>query len=309
MNTLAWTFLTLGVLGGIAHAEEHEGSIQTADVIRSHGSHRGISQDYLVKPSGGELTSSLRFVTSEPVLGSERLKFSDLGLFVLTGRWSVLRYLEVSAEVTLLPKQPAYTSEKPWQSVGVGVRTPIAPRIAVSLTGGGGHLLAHEGRWTREALTLEWRKPIAEVLSFGVSGGVNAMSLSAPGSRGGMLGEVAIATTALVREPSGHWGAWLGVGYAVPIIARGIDPTTQLDIDAQPRLDFRAGTVWSIDRRWDLFAEFAVIDRGELSDPATRLPVLDGGFDQQQVILGVTRHLEAPKPRRRQDGALYMSRR
>jgi hypothetical protein len=45
-----------------------------------------------------------------------------------------------------------------------------------------------------------------------------------------------------------------------------------------------------------LFVDFAVIDRGELSDPSTRLPILDGGFDQRQVIFGVTRHIEG-KPR------------
>ena len=310
MHQLAWTFAALAALGGIARAGGGDDEGVAAGVtltVDSHGSHRSISQDYLVKPSGGELSSSMRFVTAEPVLGGERLKFSDLGLFGLTGRWSVLPYLEVSGEVTLLPKQPSYTSEKAWQSVGIGLRTPIGRRVAVALAGAGGHLLSHQGMWTRESLAIQWRKPIAQVLSFGVSGGVDAITLSAPGSSGALLAELAVATTALVREPTGHWGAWLGIGYAVPIAARGIDPTTQLEINPQPRLDVRAGTVWSIDRRWDLFAEYAVIDRGDLGDPTTRLPILDGGFDQHQVILGVTRHLEAPRKQSRRNDPLQMS--
>ena len=103
------------------------------------------------------------------------------------------------------------------------------------------------------------------------------------------------------------WGAWVGLGYAIPVISRGSDPTTGLAVDPQPRLDFRIGTVWSVVKEWDLYAEFAVIDRGDMADPATRLPILDGGFDQQQVIFGVTRHIEG-KRRSRQDAMIVGSR-
>ena len=52
----------------------------------------------------------------------------------------------------------------------------------------------------------------------------------------------------------------------------------------------------SIVKNWDVFVEYAVVDRGELSDAATRLPILDGGFDQQQAIFGVARHFSgSPK--------------
>ena len=66
-------------------------------------------------------------------------------------------------------------------------------------------------------------------------------------------------------------------------------------IDPQPRLDFHAGTVLSIVKEWDLFADFAVIDRGDVANPATRLPILDGGFDQKQIVFGVIRHIDGPK--------------
>ena len=82
----------------------------------------------------------------------------------------------------------------------------------------------------------------------------------------------------------------------MPVQHAGSDPTTGLAIDPQPRLDFHAGTVLSIVKEWDLFADFAVIDRGDLSNPATRLPILDGGFDQKQIVFGVIRHVEgSPK--------------
>ena len=41
----------------------------------------------------------------------------------------------------------------------------------------------------------------------------------------------------------------------------------------------------------------AVIDRGDLGAPATVLPILDGGFDQKQLTLGVTYRSGQREPR------------
>jgi hypothetical protein len=307
MTRIAWTLTALVGLGGIAAAEDIDSAVQAGETLTiDGGSHRGVSQDYLVLPSGGELSGQMRFVMADAALGSDPLKFSDLGLLDLAGRWSLLSKLEVSGTVTLLPKQPSYTSEKPWQSVGVGLRSPIGRKAAVSLTGAGGHLLDHTGMWTREALMIEWRKPIAEILDFGITGGIDGISLGDRHQRSALISELAIATSALFREPSGHWGGWVGIAYALPILARGTDPTTGLDVDPQARLDLRVGSVLSITKQWDLYAELAIVDRGDLSNAQTRLPILDGGFDQQQVILGVTRHLESPRERSNRD-ALQLS--
>jgi hypothetical protein len=253
-------------------------------------------------PSGGELTGTMSFVVADPSLGGQALKFSDVGLFSLAGRWSLVSKLEVSAGVTLLPKQPSFTDEKPWQSVSAGLRSPLGKKAALALSGSGGHLLGHQGMWTQTGLSLEWRKPISEFLDFGVTGGADGVALSAPHAKSAFLTEVSVATNALFREPSGHWGSWIGISYALPVAARGDDPTTGMKLDPQPRLDFRIGTVLAVVDQWDLFAEFAVIDRGDLSNPATRLPILEGGFDQRQVMFGVTRHLQGSKNRPSYDG-------
>src|SRR5262249_35626910 len=127
------------------------------------------------------------------------------------------------------------------------------------------------------------------------------VGLAAPGTRStAFLTELAVQTSALFHAED-KWGAWIGVGYAVPVQKSGRDPTTEIAIDPQPRLDFHAGTVLSLVKQWDLFVDFAVIDRGDLSNPATRLPILDGGFDQKQIMFGVTRHIEASK-RHHDDG-------
>lgn len=311
MQRLTWTLLAVASLGTTAYAEDDAPA--TDDVARTgvatleiSSSRRGVAQDYLVMPSGGELTGTMRFVTAQPLPGGQELRFSDLALFGLSGRWAMLPRLELSANVDLLPKQPSSTDEKVWQSVGGGLRTPLGKRAALALTGAGGHLIDHEGMWIRQALTVQWRKPISPVLTFDVAGAVDGVRLSAPGAPSAMLGEVAVSTSALFREPSGHWGAWVGIGYAVPIAWRGEDPTTGLAIDPQPRLDFRIGTVLSLVKAWDLYVDYAIIDRGDLADAATRLPILDGGFDQHQVTFGVTRHFEGRPARSPRGDALLI---
>jgi hypothetical protein len=311
MRKLTWTLTALISLGVPAFADVDSPAVEMSSVVRGGGgSHRGVAQDYLVAPSGGELTAQMRFLMTEPSLGGEapptEMKFSDLALFGIGGRWSLFSKLELSLEANFLAKQPSFTDEKPWQSIGGAIRTPIGKRAALQISAAGGHLIDHEGMWTKEALILEWRKPIMEMLQFDLAGGVDGVSLSAPDAPSAFITEVAVSASALFRVPNGVWGGWVGLGYAIPIAFRGQDPTTGMSVDPQPRLDFRIGTVLSLVKEWDLFAEFAIVDRGDMEDPATRLPILDGGFDQQQVILGVTRHIEGKPRRRRNEDAMQL---
>lgn len=305
MLELRWTLAALTCLGGIAAADT--GGPAAADMaseaVAVSGSRRGVAQDYLVLPRGGELTAQMRFITAESMLDGDELKFTDLALFGLSGRWSLFSKLELGASVDLLPKQPAATDEKAWQSVGVTVRSPLGSHIALQLSGGGGHLMNHTGKWVREALTLEWKKQVdPEFLAFDVQAGVSGLGLDAPNTdSNAFITEVAMSTTALFHDPRGNIGAWLGISYAVPVQSSGRDPTTDLAIDPQPRLNFHMGTVLSLVPKWDLFVDFAVIDRGDLGDRATRLPILDGGFDQKQILFGVTRRIEGKRDRREYD--------
>jgi hypothetical protein len=303
MAELRWTLAALACLGGTAAADSASPQAvdSASESVSVRGSYRGVAQDYLVMPRGGELSAQMRFITADAMFGPrDELKFTDLALFGISGRWSLFSKLELGVSVDLLPKQPSDTDEKPWQSVGFSLKSPLGRHIALLVSGGGGHLMNHTGKWTHEALTLEFKKQIdPKFLAFDVQAGVNGLGLDAPNtSSSAFLTEIAVSTTALFHEPSGHWGAWLGIGYAVPVQASGKDPTTDLAIDPQPRLNFHAGTVLSLVPKWDLFVDLGVIDRGELADSTTRLPILDGGFDQTQIIFGITRHIEAkPAPR------------
>ncbi|HEX3759526.1 MAG TPA: hypothetical protein VHW23_12505 [Kofleriaceae bacterium] len=272
------------------------GDILQGAIAQGNGSRRGIANDYLVMPSGGELTGAMRFVTTDqPALGTDRLRFSDLALLDLAGRWSVIPRLEVSGQIALVPKQPSTSSEKVWQRAGIGLHTPLGDHVALALDGAGGHLLDHTGTWESGSLLVQWRKTISEFVQFDVAGGADVTDLRAPRSTSAQITELATAGSIVFHE-TWRWGAWIGVGYAVPIDARGTDPTTALAVDPRPRVDLRLGTVLAVSRAWDVFAEYEVVDRGDLAAPATRLPILDGGFDQRQFLLGVTRHIEASPP-------------
>jgi hypothetical protein len=50
--------------------------------------------------------------------------------------------------------------------------------------------------------------------------------------------------------------------------------------------------------RCDVYASCTIVDRGELDKLETALPIFDGGFDQQQVVVGAEYRLE---PRHRQE--------
>jgi hypothetical protein len=62
------------------------------------------------------------------------------------------------------------------------------------------------------------------------------------------------------------------------------------------RLNLEAGAALSLRADgWNVYASYTIVDRGELDKPETTLPILDGGFDQQQVVIGVEYRFE-PKP-------------
>ena len=47
--------------------------------------------------------------------------------------------------------------------------------------------------------------------------------------------------------------------------------------------------VLGVSKSVDLFAEVSVLDRGDLDAPATTLPILGGGFDQNRFVFGFNR--------------------
>jgi hypothetical protein len=251
---------------------------------------RGVAQNFLVMPSGVDLGADLKLITADSLAGMP-LGFSDLALFTLRGRAALGGRVDVSADATFLPKQPSYTDEKVWQSVSGAFHLALGDNHALVGSVGGGHLLDHTGAWIDSSLTLERRKPLTEYMSFDLRGGFELIELTSAMSTA-HVGEISFQAATHFHDPTGHAGAWLGVAYAVPVTSGGIDPTDNLAVDPQPRLDLHIGVVLVPVAEWDVYIDGAVVGRGDAANPATRLPILDGGFSQRQVTLGVVRHFK-----------------
>jgi hypothetical protein len=100
----------------------------------------------------------------------------------------------------------------------------------------------------------------------------------------------------------GDGGGWVAFDYGIPLASAGtlaVAAAAPVAIDPSVRLDVQVGGVVRVGNHddWHLFAYYSWIDRGERGHPETLLPVLDGGFDQQQIVLGVS-HGFVPKRER-----------
>ena len=255
---------------------------------------RGVVDDYMVLPSGSELTGQLKLITTDALLTGQSVSLGDLALFELAGRHSFGGRVEVAGAVDLLPKQPTTTDESAWQSASGDVRIKLARHVALAIGGAGGHLFDHDGEWLRQTAMIDVKHPLNRYVAFDIQGGADGIELAAPGSSGAHLTELALQTSTLFRADEVA-GAWAGVAYSIPVLQGGVDPTTQMALDPKPRLDLAIGAVLAVVPEWDLFVSYAVITRGDVQDRASMLPILDGGFNQHQLVVGVTRHFEGGK--------------
>jgi hypothetical protein len=102
----------------------------------------------------------------------------------------------------------------------------------------------------------------------------------------------------LAHPSQGEAALWLGTQFRFPFV-KAATSTAEFALDPQTRVNFRVGGVLAYIEDWDFYAEFVVNDRGELDAPATLLPILDGGFDQTFLVLGLTRRFRGGEGHRR----------
>jgi hypothetical protein len=295
------------------HTMTTQGLTSANEVILTSGSARGTAEEFLVLPTGLDVGGRLRTVTASDSAGIERIKLTDLALFDLHAEWAFRRHYELDVAVSVVPKQPAAMNAPVFQGGSLAVRRDLIERTAIAVSGSATPLLGLDGVAFGGAAFVMHKHRLNEFVTFAFAGGANAVLVRATRAAEMAPG---IATTAndrpfliegaghvgvLVRA-DGHWGGWASVGYALPAYHRGRDPVSGMAIDPPPRLDLHIGNAVRLARRWDLTVELSILDRGDLDAPATRLPLLDGGFDQIQFIVGVNRRLELKNHESRSDG-------
>lgn len=271
------------------------------DVSLGHdsGSMRSRATNRMTMPPGvGTLGGSVAFITAGQVptgqLGDEPMGFTDAVLLNLDGRYS-FGDVEWFAATSLLPKQPGGSGELVWQSARTGVRWGFADHFASWLGASTGAMLSNAGWWSSADLGLEARGSVHPTIVFSGKLGLTAGGLFPDSRDGGTdpLWHASILTGAevILRAPD-YFAFWVSTDFHFPIWANPDAPPeggAGPFLDPQTRANFRIGAVLSYVSDWDLYAEYTVLDRGEADEAATTLPVLDGGFDQQQLIIGVVK--------------------
>lgn len=246
----------------------------------------------------------MAFVTSERRVGTRSLHFTDLALLRLGARRSFADWLEVFAGAEFLPKQPVDSDASLWQGAHLGAQAEFAPGFGASLGGTVGPLLAQEGLWWQSNAELAAKFAAAEFTRFSLHLG-NAwtfLDFDDSAARAFWLAEVTSGAEVQVGDDKASM--WVALDYDVPFASspdRGTPDPMYGFIDPQPRLDLEVGGALSFGPRdWAVFASYRFVDRGELEKPETMLPILDGGFDQRQAIVGVEYRF-TPKPKRDPD--------
>jgi hypothetical protein len=306
-------FFAFAVAGAVswspaALAQEEEIVGQTSPevgefTVASAGDVRAYAQDWLILPEGSATVGGdLRFLTAEGGLGDEALRFTDVVLLDVNGRLALGGRGELFAGTTLLPKQPSRTGELLWQGSNVGGRVGFGERYAATARAAFGPALGHSGFWGTADVGVEARRSIHPTLRFqGLLGG-SATTLflegrpdSGTADRRLGFGEVVVDGEVVFRMPNGEVAVWLGTQFRFPVARFASPASARAELEPQTRVNFRLGGVLSYIEDWDLYAEFIVTDRGELREPTTTLPILDGGFDQTTLLLGVTRRFDGKR--------------
>ncbi|MEZ4462446.1 MAG: hypothetical protein R3E66_22530 [bacterium] len=292
---MKWLVCTVLSLLGTNVVAQDLSNAPTAAVERTmmdSGDYRSKTQDWLIAPGGsGSVGGGFTFMTADGdlggVLGTRRLKFTDVVLLGLQSRYSLGGIAEVSLATSLLPKQPSTTDELAWQSASLGFRIGLTDHLLTALSFAGGPTLDQSGGWTSAQLGLGWRYAVNPYMVFdgGVHGRGTALFIE---DEAPWFGEVATNVQLVLPNP-GIAAFWCGVEFTFPVASNA---TTSLPIDPQTRANVMVGGVLSFVDDWDIYATYAFIDRGDLVDPATTLPILDGGFDQQQLTVGVAYRFE-----------------
>lgn len=243
-----------------------------------------------------ELGASLNFITSEESLGGKKLALTDVMLLRLHSMVSLGRY-EIFAGTDILPKQPSYTDEHVWQGSLVGVKAHVNENISVWARGQGGPQLDKAGYWLGGDAAAQYHYKLQEFLFFESALGLAHTHLlfKEDVGRAYFIDEVFTTVGLALRDPDhGKFGVWLNFDYYYPVFGRPTnenpDPNTLGSLDPQPRVNVHLGAVGAITDNVSLFVDYSILDRGDLEEFTTTMPILNSGFDQSQIIFGFMRH-------------------
>lgn len=305
--------LALAVLSttAVAHAQSEPSAAESIALVDSDvGSARSKANDWMIMPAGTTtIGGHLGFMTAYAGLGDEQIRFTDVVMLNLHARRSFKDRYEIYGSTSLLPKQPSFTDELVWQSASAGLRVGAGDRYAGNISFSGGTLLGDQGYWGAGGLVVQARKSLHQTLVVeGAMGGITTALLEDQRDSPSWLTELTTSAELVFRVPNGMMAGWLGTEFRFPMAHDSSrSDAGDAPYDPQTRVNVHLGVVLSYIKDWDIYAKLAVVDRGDLVDPSTTLPILEGGFDQKYFMVGLTRRFR-PDRHERSDDAYYIAR-
>ncbi|MEZ4400455.1 MAG: hypothetical protein R3B06_10580 [Kofleriaceae bacterium] len=254
-------------------------AVETIDYV---GDVRSYAKDWMVAPPGYNIGGELRFITASTSPDGPRVKFTDLALLRLHSRWTASRRVELSGSLDLLAKQPDSRTDLFFQGGTVGLKVATSKATAIATAVAGGPTMGDDGFWGSGGTGVVHRSRIEDFLAFQYGGGATATALRIGDAEPAWQAGLAASSELVFHTPRGEWAMWTGFDLELPIVHSD-------SLDPRSRLGVTIGTVFAAVKDWDLYAEFSWRDRGTTDLPATTLPIIDGGFDQRQIAVGLTR--------------------
>ncbi|MEY2932792.1 MAG: hypothetical protein RL033_3541, partial [Pseudomonadota bacterium] len=232
-----------------------------------HGDVGSKRSERFVLPSGSaEVRGELSFLSSDPIVTAEPLRFGDIALFRPSARRSFGDQLELSLGTSLLAKQPGGGDEWLFQGGSLGARFEPWAGYAVALDLSAGPQLGGDGSvWSATpSLAAKWAldREARVLLSLGNS--FTALDDDGHLRLRAWLDELLFGTEVQLGDQ--HGGGWVAVSYGVPLAQAG---QVRLGAAATPldngvHIDLQVGGVLCVGRHddWDLFVYHSWIDRG-----------------------------------------------
>ncbi|MBK9030280.1 MAG: hypothetical protein IPL61_02890 [Myxococcales bacterium] len=243
---------------------------------------RSYAKDWLVAPPGYNIGGELRFITASTSPDGPRIKFTDLAILRLHTRWTAGRRVELSGSADLLAKQPDSRTDFLFQGGALGLKIATSRATAISAGLAGGPTMGDDGFWGSVGTGVIHRSRIEQFLAFQYGGGASATALRMGDADPVWQAGLAASSELVFHTPRGEWALWFGFDLELPVVHTDA-------LDPRSRLGVTIGTVFAAVKDWDIYTTFSWRDRGTTDLPATTLPIIDGGFDQKQFAVGLTR--------------------
>tara|TARA_R110002096_G_scaffold361075_3_gene554149 strand:+ start:43787 stop:44728 length:942 start_codon:yes stop_codon:yes gene_type:complete len=290
--------LVLSLLAGLAvsssQALAQSNTFEAGSIVVQNAptSDRELLVNQAVLPGYWDLGTSMRF--SSPSTSSSSLDLPSIVRMGVNGRVSLTDNLELSGGFALPPKRQE-VSEDPQLFDGVLMgRMAISRMQSLYAVGMTKRLMqlagpTDDGLWAD--LAVGWNgqsfmdedKHIAFSWHLGANGGRAFYAAEAPWLAEAVAG-VGLGGTALEHLI----GFTTGADFHFPVLSGGgaywvpeaptINPQTRADLYARMEVNLATG--------WKISGSVILGDRGQVENPETILPILEGGYDQRTFVIG-----------------------